>query len=523
MIGQNVMTNQFDALIDSALQNVRRTYDLKDIVKAFEPQESVFFTLLTNFAKDPTPDPVFKMLESRPIWHRRHFYVAGYVYTTTTSTTVLLSGAQGSGGTPAQINTLYLVSSVSPSGIELGSNTWTAPVFLVPGEVIMVRMGVTPSGSSTAVTKQAQYRVTNVQFRSMRNNANSPISSDQPSNAALLNGGAFETNNYTVPVAVVTVSFIGLTDGSSVDGTTVSLSSVSSQRSSDRFGQGMVIGSLHAQGGRIPKGYGTELSMVEGYVGIFKNATRLFSGTAMATEYRGRRNEFIAGWRDLIKQHKLDIERALHFGIGRKETTLGGTGGVSAITDLDESNGVYTYTWGIIPYIERFGKVHTLYYNQNGYDQFVDLMAEITSPEFSSGSNEKTVLCSLNVLSWLNKLGSGSFLQGSIGSGAYRLDVQNIQTQFGFTVTTLSNNYGKLHFVPDIQLKYAYKDSAVIIDMDCVKYRPLVGNGLSRDTFIKTNVQNNDVDGRRDAIITEAGLQINMVENHRLLHFTTAS
>ena len=58
------------------------------------------------------------------------------------------------------------------------------------------------------------------------------------------------------------------------------------------------------------------------------------------------------------------------------------------------------------------------------------------------------------------------------------------------------------------------------VDMKNVAYRPLVGNGVSRDTFIETNVQGNDIDGRQDQIITEAGLEISLPETHAILKFS---
>ena len=56
--------------------------------------------------------------------------------------------------------------------------------------------------------------------------------------------------------------------------------------------------------------------------------------------------------------------------------------------------------------------------------------------------------------------------------------------------------------------------------MGNVAYRPLVGNGISRDTFIETNIQDNDADGRKDQIITEAGLEISLPETHAILKFS---
>ena len=58
------------------------------------------------------------------------------------------------------------------------------------------------------------------------------------------------------------------------------------------------------------------------------------------------------------------------------------------------------------------------------------------------------------------------------------------------------------------------------VDMSNVAYRPLAGNGISRDTFVETNIQDNSTDGRKDQIITEAGLEISLPETHAVLKFS---
>ena len=55
-----------------------------------------------------------------------------------------------------------------------------------------------------------------------------------------------------------------------------------------------------------------------------------------------------------------------------------------------------------------------------------------------------------------------------------------------------------------------------MVDMSKVAYRPLVGNGVNRDTSILTNVQNADEDLRKDMVLTEAGLEVTLPESHAL-------
>ena len=57
-----------------------------------------------------------------------------------------------------------------------------------------------------------------------------------------------------------------------------------------------------------------------------------------------------------------------------------------------------------------------------------------------------------------------------------------------------------------------------MVDMSKVYYRPLVGNGVNRDTEVIENVQGADEDLRKDMIITEAGLEVCLPESHYLIN-----
>ena len=57
------------------------------------------------------------------------------------------------------------------------------------------------------------------------------------------------------------------------------------------------------------------------------------------------------------------------------------------------------------------------------------------------------------------------------------------------------------------------------LNMKQCKYRPLVGNGLNRDTSVYVGVQtleNTGIDSRVDLILTEAGLEWGMPECHAI-------
>jgi hypothetical protein len=158
-------------------------------------------------------------------------------------------------------------------------------------------------------------------------------------------------------------------------------------------------------------------------------------------------------------------------------------------------------------------------YASSGYDAFLDAMEDYFAPE-SGNSGNKLVLASRKVITYLNKLGAGSFMNNSVGSSQYRLDVANIPGAFGHNVTKVNTIFGNLHFVMEPLLRGPWEDYCCMVDLKNVAYRPLAGNGMSRDTFIETNIQNNDEDGRRDLIITEAGLEIQLPETHAIMKFS---
>jgi len=130
------------------------------------------------------------------------------------------------------------------------------------------------------------------------------------------------------------------------------------------------------------------------------------------------------------------------------------------------------------------------------------------------------VLASRKVINRMNRLGDNGFLKNTVGVNSYHLDTQNIKGRFGHKVTSVDAVFGTLNFVEEPLLRGPWEDYAVIVDMSNVYWRPLIGNGNSRDTFIKTNVQGNDIDGRKDMITTEGGLEIDLPETHGLIKWS---
>ena len=110
------------------------------------------------------------------------------------------------------------------------------------------------------------------------------------------------------------------------------------------------------------------------------------------------------------------------------------------------------------------------------------------------------------------------------GGSPYGAQIDIKQSKFApVPITAVSTAFGTLNFVAHPLFRGHAEDIAVVIDMNNVAYRCLQGNGINRDTFVETNIQDNSVDGRKDQIITECGLEVMMPETHALLKFTNLS
>jgi hypothetical protein len=449
-----------------SIDNTRRKFNFGERVAELAPQQSPFFVYLSKVAKKATNDPVFKFLEQRHQWQRRNFEIH----------TALTAGEEFVANEilGATVD-LHLTCKYDEFGKIVAANECT---FILPGQILAIKAddGVVYNfkiSESATVTSHAT----------------------DDADAANI---AHETSDLKTSIAGEMLSPVGKVIP---NGTVFSAGN-----------KGQVVGSAWAEGTESPLGWEDKLYDREGYCQIFKTGMNIFSGTSLATEYRGIANEFQRIWQDKLMEHKMDIEQAMLFGRGASDINPSAAGAAAGGAPTRS-------TWGIAPYTESFGKVYTMSYASSGYDAFLDAMEDFFAPE-SGNSGNKLVLASRKIITYLNKLGNGSFLNNSVGSSQYRLDVSTIPGAFGHTVTVVNTIFGNLHFVAEPLLRGPWEDYAIAIDMKNVALRPLMGNGVSRDTFIETNIQDNGVDGRQDQIITECGLEISVPETHALLKFS---
>jgi hypothetical protein len=162
------------------------------------------------------------------------------------------------------------------------------------------------------------------------------------------------------------------------------------------------------------------------------------------------------------------------------------------------------------------------------YDTFLGDFEILFDPA-RGGSNNKLALAGLPVISYLNKVGNNSFIDVSLGdtggttnnpSGYYNFQASQREGSFGHSVMQLNTVHGDLSIVREPLFRSMSAGFMLLADMSQLAYRPLVGNGLNRDTHVITNVQQADEDLRKDMILTECGLEVTIPETHMLYSFT---
>lgn len=283
----------------ASINDSRRIFNFGERVAELAPQQSPFFVYLSKVAKQATDDPVFKFLEQRHQFQRRNFIVKTDGAATAKDASV----------------TYDVVCEYDKFGNDLtlgGGSSTAAPQFLLVNQVIRV------GGKALKITAVT------------------------PGDGA---SGTYASGTASTHTEIVCTALEAIAESDVEVGT-----------------KGQVIGSAWAEGSTDPDGWKDELFSREGYCQIFKTSVQLFSGSALATRYRGRPDEYKRVWADKLMEHKMDIEHAMLFGVGA--------------SDESASGGPVRYTHGIVPYTEANGNVFNFTYASTDYDAFIDAMKD---------------------------------------------------------------------------------------------------------------------------------------------------
>ena len=496
---------------DLATGDIRRKYNFGSRVSELQIPQDPFFRFVSKVGKKPTDDPQFKFSEKRPSFHKRYAYCIGW---TNSAGAVIANDAAllaaNDGGTPVAGDTvkLHMATDYAYQGnlqnvfgntsnkYDVGA-TGTRPRFFLPGQLIKVPMN---SATYTIANWGDAYLLARVDAvatsdADSKESVMCTCTVVKASGAAALSG--WDANNF-IP------GDIGDSSGQEVVAD-VSIASVLEKCRS------YVVGTAHQEGSGYPETWIDQpYSSNHGVTQIWKTSMAM-TNTARATSLKYESSEWGRVWREKLIEHKWDIETSLLFG-----------------SQYEDSTGGINYTQGAVDYITNYGNIFSLNTASKTSDDFLDDMSNYLDPRYNN-AGATMFFCNTRVYNWMNKLG-GYFLNnmklGDTGvesaGGVSRFNGDIAMTArtkvFGVDITKFSTPYGDMNVARNIHLDGTNVEMLGINMKNC-SYRPLVGNGLNRDTSVYVGVQtleNSGVDRRVDLILTEAGMEWSMAESHAI-------
>jgi len=480
--------------------DLRRKFNFGSRVSELAIAQDPFFRFLAKASKKSTDDPSFKFTEKRPSWHKRYAYVTNHGTSApssidgSTKTALITNGDANAGDTYyftmitdyKSAGNLQNIYGQSTNEISPG-DSGTQPAFFIPGQIIKIPHSTSADSTAwtdasaseaTAPTDYLIAKIVSVDTASVGEAANLKC--------VLIKG---------VDAATEILSYSA--HNNSLDAVDISSFSVSDYLERKRC---YVVGTAFGEGTGYPETWKDQpYSTGYGLTQIWKTSMAM-TNTSRATILKYEPNEWARVWKEKLVEHKFDIEQSLLFG--------------SQYTDGDGVN----YTQGAVDFISNYGNAFSLDVNSKTADDFLDDLSSYVDPRYNS-SQATIFFVSTSVYNWMHKLG-GYFKNNLEISSNFRSDfaMTGKKKVFGVDITTFSTPYGDMNVARNIHL-----DSTQIkmlgVNMKHCAYRPLVGNGLNRDTSVYVGVQtleNSGVDRRVDMILTEAGMQWEMPESHAL-------
>ena len=466
--------------------DLRRKYNFGDRVSELNIAQDPFFRFVSKVGKKPCDDPKFKFTERRGSWHKRYAYVTAHGATSAVGTTTEATVAAGlldAGDTYYfKMGADYMnqgnrqnVYGQSTNAIAVGA-AGTQPNLFLPGQLVKINTRAEDEASDFSPTGYIIVRVDSVDISSTTTHA-------------ILKTQVVKGNAAALDLA----SYVGT---GTVE-TTVYDESIHNSLEGKRC---YVVGSAFSEGSGYPETWKDQpFTTGYGQTQIWKTSMAM-TNTARATVLKYEGNEWARVWKEKLIEHKWDIEQSLLFG-----------------SQYEDASGI-TYTQGAVDFIQNYGNVFSLTHSTKTQDDFLDDLSSYLDPRYNS-SKASLFFCDTATYNWLHKL-SGYFKNNLEQSTNLRADMAltGKKKVFGVDISTISTVYGDMNVARNIHLD-GTNIKMLGIGMNYCAYRPLVGNGLNRDTSVYVGVQtleNSGVDRRVDQILTEAGMEWSMPECHAI-------
>ena len=493
---------------------LRRKYNFGDRVTELALAQDPFFRFVSMVSKKPTDDPTFKFTEKRSSYSKRYAYMADY---DSAGGAVPATDADSADVTPGEgsvwsfgfftdyNNDGNLQNIVGQVVTYAEGVKGTQPKFFIPGQIIKIPHGASGGTNQTPseITGYTLWKVNSVDLDTQGESSTESATT----NKAIVNATCVKGVSSAVRYmsAVSTDVTDNTKPGLGFDGSKTSLSQP--QEDLEPF-KCYVVGTSFGAGTGYPETWEDQpYSTNYGQTQIWKTSA-VMNNTDRATVLKYEGNEWARIWKEKLIEHKWDIEQALLFGT---------------------QNSTYGTTQGAVDFISTYGNSFSLAVASKSQDSFLDDLSAMLDPRYNNASST-VFFCSTAVYNWLHKL-SGYFANnvGMVDPGTATPDVSNSMGRanfalagkkkvFGIDITTISTVYGDMNVARNVHLD-GTNVKMIGINMKYCSYRPLVGNGLNRDTSVYVGVQtleNSGVDRRVDQILTEAGMEWCCPETHAI-------
>ena len=499
--------------------DLRRKFNFGDRVSELALAQDPFFRFVSKVGKKPTDDPRFKFTERRGSWSKRYAYPTAYSHDDTTydvdgSLSSDVKGAMDTAGDEFWVKmagdykTEGNVSNVfnQTNNDSIIGAAGTQPNFYMEGQLIKLPianvvsgapvdyviakiMSVTLSGAYSAAT-QAGHEYAKLKCKVIKPATTASGNYFAP---RVADSGFSSADEF----GIATHFLAGAPTVQDNSGAGASQSILDSMRS-------YIVGSSFGEGTGYPETWKDQpFTTGFGQTQIWKT-TMAMSNTARATQLKYEPNEWARIWKEKLIEHKWDVEQSLLFG-----------------TQYSDGDGV-GHTQGAVDYIVNHGNVFSWTTSKTADDFLID-MSNYLDPRYNNSAST-VYFCSTDVFNWFHKLGGYALenLKLGISSNAatYTSDLAlaGRKKVLGLDTTVVNTIHGDINLVRNIHLD-GTNVKILGINMNYCKYRPLVGNGINRDTSVYVGVQtleNSGVDRRVDQILTEAGMEWSMPECHAI-------
>jgi len=477
--------------------DLRRKFAFGDQVSELAIAQDPFFRFVSQVNKKATDDPSFKFTERRPSYHKRFGYVADWGSTsalgnsnaTVTSTLIDDVGDKLYVGMKTDYASSGNIQGILGQADKKVGSAGTKPIFYLPGQMIKIPF----HGTAAAATAADAFATNDYIVGKVESVADDAGDAEQVIlELSIVRAISNTANNELAGWGA------GGTADKPLDDADVTLAEWGAFNIHDEIerARSYVVGTAHAEGSGYPETWKDQpFSTGYGQTQIWKTSMAM-TNTARATALKYDSSEWARVWKEKLIEHKWDIEQSLLFG-------------------SQASNGGINYTQGAVDYILSNGNAFS-WTTSKSQDDFLDDMSNFLDPRYNNG-NATVFFVSTDVYNWLHKL-NGYFSQniGQVTGGRADMAQAGRKKVLGLDTTVINTVYGDMNVVRNIHLD-GTNVKILGCNMKYASYRPLVGNGVDRDTAIYVGVQtleNSGVDRRVDLILTEAGMEWQMPEAH---------